>query len=199
MPDEKTIPPLLVIAGLRGFGKSHYVYLNIDHSKPILCLDFRGQMAKKFNQPETKSRFGMMDQLRHDTTPQVFYRPGQEDYPIGGEGGDIDYFLINASCCENIQIIIDELDYAIPNHRYPNSFPKFLDDSRTQNLPVYITCHRIHEGSPKLRALADFVCFRMQSKKDLNFLEELGEKEKVDQIKKLKRFEFVIISPELQE
>jgi hypothetical protein len=180
-------PEIYLFAGMSGYGKTHRIFLMLDRNKPIFALDFRGQLAEKFGENLYQDRASVKEELKK-TNFFILYQPGFDEYSLED---DIDWFLTLAYCMENVQIVIDEMDFELKSTEYPASFRKLIASARTQNLTVYCSAHRLKECPVKLRALGKKVIFRLQEDSDLEYLSGLEGFDK-EQIKRLKKREYVI-------
>lgn len=190
-PSDPTLPELYVVAGMSGYGKTHWVFQQLDTTKPIFAIDFRGQLAEKFEAQNQETRESVFES-EGKVKEFVLYKPGMEEYEIED---DIDWALTLAYCMRNTQIVIDEIDFELKPTEYPASFRKLIASARTQKLTIYITAHRLKECPIKLRALGKKVVFRLNEKSDLEYLSGLDGFDE-EEIKSLPKYQFVILPKE---
>lgn len=179
---------LYLFAGMSGYGKTQGVVNMLDFSKPVIALDFRGEIGVKLNRQPLQTRLDFFKELEKPL-PLAIYKPGMEDYETYD---DIDFFLTLAGCTTNSQIIIDEIDFELKPTEYPKSFGRLIASARTQGLTIYVTAHRLKECPLKLRALGKKVIFHLEEKSDLEYLTGLSGFNE-EEIKRLPYYKFVIL------
>jgi len=194
MENKDSFVELELVAGMSGYGKTQYVVDKLDRQKPILVLDFRGQVAEKFQVRPMQSRLEIIEELQHNPVPFIIYQPGFEDYEIEQ---DIEFFLVIALCMKDSQIFIDEIDFELKPTEYPKEFRKVIASARTQHLSIFVTAHRLKECPLKLRALGKKIIFHLEEESDLEYLKGLqGFNE--EKIKSLPYYQYIVL-PVAQE
>jgi hypothetical protein len=186
--NKTNAPEVYLVVGESGTGKTTYIVKQIDLKQPVFAIDFRGQLAEKFDREIFVSRKEVKEELKK-SVPFVLYQPGMDDFPVED---DIDFFLTLAYCMSDSQIIIDEMDFELKPTEYPASFRKLIASARTQNLTIYVSAHRLKEVPVKMRALGKKIVFRLTEQGDLDYLRGISGFD-ADEISHLSDYHFVIL------
>lgn len=194
MTDPNEITDLIIACGLRGHGKTQYIVDHLEPGRPVLALDFRGQISEKTGVPVIRNREDFMHAVLNREM-MVLYQPGfdPEDYEVYD---DIEYFLEVVRYYQGSQVVIDEIDYELKPTEYPAAFRKLISSSRTERISIFITAHSVYECPRKLRGQGKFVCFRLTDERDLQYLGNLGDRETLEKIRVLPKYQFIILPTE---